>query len=108
METAGMTTIVISADAAPLLGVARQVLDGEDLPEAALIGGLAVTVRVASPAILCRATADIDIEVGHRPTAVLEAAVGVLLRPTGRLDHAIEAHELTDDDPHVGSLVAVL
>jgi hypothetical protein len=66
-----MTTIVISADAAPLLDVARQVLDSEDLPDAALIGGLAVTVRVASPATLYRATADIDIVTGDEtPTLV--------------------------------------
>lgn len=71
MGTGGMTTIVISLDAAPLLDVARQVLDSEDLPDAALIGGLAVTVRVASPATLYRATADIDIVTGDEtPTLV--------------------------------------
>lgn len=56
-----MTTIVISADAIPLLEVARKALADPNLPDSALIGGLAVVVRVAAPATPYRATADVDI-----------------------------------------------
>lgn len=56
-----MTTLVLSPDTAPLLAAVRAVLDNDDLPAAALIGGLAVTIRVAAPGITYRATADIDI-----------------------------------------------
>jgi hypothetical protein len=56
-----MTILVLSLDTAPLLAAVRAVLDTDDLPAAALIGGLAVTVRVAAPATTYRATADIDI-----------------------------------------------
>lgn len=56
-----MTTVVLSADATRLVDVARKVLTGDNLPDAALVGGLAVTIRVAAPATLYRATADVDV-----------------------------------------------
>jgi hypothetical protein len=61
MGKSRMTTLILSPDTAPLLAAVRAVLDTEDLPTAALIGGLAVTIRVAAPATTYRATADIDI-----------------------------------------------
>lgn len=55
-----MTTIELPLESAPLLAVVRTVLQG-DVPDTALIGGLAVTARVTtSPRISYRATADID------------------------------------------------
>jgi hypothetical protein len=43
-----VATILINAAAGPLLDVAAKVLTRPDLPDAALIGGLAVTIRVAA------------------------------------------------------------
>ena len=36
----------------------------------------------------------------HRPAAVGEAPVGVLFAAAGRLHDTVEAHEVTEDDPH--------
>ena len=54
-----MTTIELPLESAPLLAVVRTVLTG-DVPDAALIGGLAVTARVASTTAGYRATVDVD------------------------------------------------
>ena len=55
-----MTPIELPRESAPLLAVVRTVLQG-DVPDSALVGGLAVTARVStSPRISYRATADID------------------------------------------------
>jgi hypothetical protein len=54
-----MRTIELPLESAPLLGVVRTVLTGA-VPDAALIGGLAVTARVASSTVAYRATADVD------------------------------------------------
>jgi len=40
---------------------------------------------------------------GIDPAAVREAAVGVLLAAAGRLHHAVQADEVTEDDPHACS-----
>jgi hypothetical protein len=56
-----MAVIVVSGAAGPLLDVAGKVLARTDLPDAALIGGLAVTIRVAAHNLPYRATGDIDL-----------------------------------------------
>ena len=53
--------ILVNAAAGPLLDVAGKVLTRTDLPDAALIGGLAVTIRVAAHDTPYRATGDIDL-----------------------------------------------
>lgn len=67
-----MTAIVISADAALLVEVARKALAHQDLPGSALIGGLAVAVRVAAPNTSYRATADIDIVTDDAEPTLME------------------------------------
>lgn len=71
-----MTTIVLSSEAARLLDVARQALVGDNLPEAALIGGLAVTVRVASPATPYRVTNDVDLVTTDATPTLVEVLTG--------------------------------
>ena len=67
-----MTTILINAAAGPLLDVAAKVLTRPDLPDAALIGGLAVTIRVAAHATSYRATADVDLVTGDDTPTLVE------------------------------------
>ena len=43
---------------------------------------------------------DLGVEERHRPAAVPEAAVGVLLGAAGGLHDAVEADELADHDSH--------
>jgi len=66
-----MTTIDLPADSASLLAVVQTVLSGE-VPDAALIGGLAVTARVASTTGY-RATNDVDfVTADDAPPTFLE------------------------------------
>ena len=44
----------------------------------------------------------LGVEERHRPAAVPEPAVGVLVRAAGSLHDAVEADEVTEDDSHVG------
>lgn len=67
-----MTTIELPLESGPLLDVVRTVLTG-DVPDAALIGGLAVTARVASPTTGYRATADVDfVSADDTPPTLVE------------------------------------
>src|SRR5262249_50786050 len=69
---------------------------GHDLPRTP-----AVEERVGLPGDLADARAHhVRVEVRHRPSAVLEPAVGVLFGATGRLHHAVEADELAHADLH--------
>lgn len=66
-----MTTIELPVESGPLLAVVRTVLTG-DVPDAALIGGLAVTARVASTTGY-RATNDVDfVSADETPPTFLE------------------------------------
>jgi hypothetical protein len=56
-----VAVILVNAAAGPLLDVAGKVLTRTDLPDIALIGGLAVTIRVAAHNLPYRATGDIDL-----------------------------------------------
>ncbi len=67
-----MTTILINAAAGPLLDVAAKVLTRTDLPDAALIGGLAVTIRVAAHTTSYRATGDVDLVTGDDTPTLVE------------------------------------
>lgn len=67
-----MTTILINAAAGPLLDVAAKVLTHPDLPDAALFGGLAVTIRVAAHTTSYRATADVDLVTGDDTPTLVE------------------------------------
>ena len=64
--------ILINAAAGPLLDVASQVLTRTDLPAAALIGGLAVTIRVAAHGTSYRATGDVDLVTGDDTPTLVE------------------------------------
>ncbi len=64
--------ILINAAAGPLLDVAGKVLTRTDLPDAALIGGLAVTIRVAAHNNSYRATGDVDIVTGDDTPTLVE------------------------------------
>lgn len=66
-----MTTIELPLESGPLLAVVRTVLTG-DVPDAALIGGLAVTARVASTTGY-RATNDVDfVSADENPPTFVE------------------------------------
>jgi len=68
----GVTTIDLPPESNSLLGVVRTVLTG-DVPDAALIGGLAVTAHVASPTVGYRATADVDfVSADDTPPTLVE------------------------------------
>jgi len=67
--------ILINAAASPLLEVASKVLTRTDLPDAALIGGLAVTIRVAALDSRYRTTADVDLVTGD-DTPTLSSSPG--------------------------------
>lgn len=67
-----MAMILINAAAGPLLDVAGKVLTRTDLPDAALIGGLAVTIRVAAPNSPYRATGDVDLVTGDDTPTLVE------------------------------------
>ncbi|MEO6629412.1 MAG: hypothetical protein ABIP03_12695 [Aquihabitans sp.] len=68
-------TIELPVESAPLLSVVRTIL-ADDVPDAALIGGLAVTARVASTTAGYRATADVDFvtadDISQTMTAFVE------------------------------------
>lgn len=67
-----MTTIALPLESAALLAVVRTVLTG-DVPDAALIGGLAVTARVASSTVGYRATNDVDfVTADDTPPSLIE------------------------------------
>lgn len=98
-----MTILVLSLDTAPLLAAVRAVLDTDDLPAAALIGGLAVTVRVAAPATTYRATADIDIVTTDADPTLVELLTtrhntSEPLHVAGIKVDVIPTHPVTDDD----------
>ena len=67
-----MTTILINAAAGPLLDVAAKVLTRPDLPDTALIGGLAVTISVAAHTTSYRATGDVDLVTGDDTPTLVE------------------------------------
>ena len=71
-----MITVVLSAAAGPLVEVAGKALAQRTLADAALVGGLAVAVRVAAPAISYRATADIDIVTDDGRPSLVEILAG--------------------------------
>lgn len=98
-----MTILVLSLDTASLLAAVRAVLDTDDLPSAALIGGLAVTVRVAAPATTYRATADIDIVTTDADPTLVELLTtrhntSEPLHVAGIKVDVIPTHPVTDDD----------
>ena len=71
MGRTGMTIIDLPDDSASLLAVVQTILSGE-VPDAALIGGLAVTARVASTTGY-RATNDVDfVTADDAPPTFLE------------------------------------
>ncbi len=68
--------IVVNGSAGPLLDVAGKVLTRDDLPAAALIGGLAVTIRVAAHNLPYRATGDIDLVTDDDTPTLVEILTG--------------------------------
>ncbi len=73
-----MTTIELPVESAPLLAVVRTVLTSE-VPDAALIGGLAVTARVASSTVAYRSTDDVA---SSSPTRAVRSPSRVEVGPT--------------------------
>ncbi|MCU1497832.1 MAG: Prevent-host-death protein [Acidimicrobiales bacterium] len=66
-----ITLTILPETSRPLLDAARAVLATPGLPPVALIGGLAVTMRVAAAGIAHRATVDIDLVTDYaEPEAV--------------------------------------
>ena len=78
--------ILLPASDGPLLDAARAVLATPGLPPVALIGGLAVTVRVSAAGALHRATNDIDLvtiylEPDPEAVELIASAQGAEARP---------------------------
>ncbi len=98
-----MTTIELPLESGPLLDVVRTVLTG-DVPDAALIGGLAVTARVASPTTGYRATADVDfVSADDTPPTLVEVLtarhhVEEPIVIDGIKVDVIPTYEVTDED----------
>jgi nucleotidyltransferase AbiEii toxin of type IV toxin-antitoxin system len=88
--------VVLPPTLAPLLG-ALEALAEPELPDLAIIGGIAVNIRLATSSIAHRATADIDV-VAH---AELPTALEVLSGDARLRDVAfdvIETQPITDDE----------
>ncbi len=77
--------ILINAAAGPLLDVAGKVLTRTDLPDAALIGGLAVTIRVAAHDTSYRTTGDVDLVTGDDTPTLVE----LLTRPQDSTERVV-------------------
>jgi hypothetical protein len=71
MDVGFVISLALSSTNDHLLGVLEGLV-GNDLPEAALIGGLAVTIRVAQHPAVYRATADLDLVTTESDPTFLE------------------------------------
>lgn len=98
-----MTPLILSADAAPLLDAVRAVTSTHDLPPTALIGGLAVTVRVVAPETDYRATGDIDLVTNDTDPSLIELLTtqhetSAPVQINGVKVDVIPTYPITDDD----------